>query len=336
MASKKRTLDTLKLIVNDGCNLSCIYCVPELQTRKPRRKKGLKHGELLRVVRALVGQGIVNIDIRGGEPLTKKWLTPFLEEVFRMPQINRVSLLTNGVVLKDHASELHGLGLREIGIHMDSLNFEKYMKITRGDHLYRVYAGLQEAEQANKVGFDKIRIYVVIIKGLNHKEIIDFALLTKEHPYEVVFLEYDPCSPADQKSGRSDLRIPLTKIHKEIDSFQTLLPVKDPGSQGKVYRFEDGYVEGGIEKGLIRLVNPTRHHKCDRCSRIVLTTDGILRPCFLVDKGAEVQPLLECKEGQEVKGILETTRKVLRSRPRKIPQLEKPFRQCTQYTFLDE
>ena len=190
MARKKKTLDTLKLQVTDGCNLSCIYCVPELQTRKlSSKKKGLKHGELLRLVRVLISQGLVNLDIRGGDALSKKWLYPFLDEILRLPELKRVSLHTNGVVLKDHASELRNLGLREIGVHLDSLNFEKYMKITRGDHLYRVYAGLKAAEDA---GFEKIRVYVLVLKGFNNKEIVDFALMTKEHAYEVVFLEYKP------------------------------------------------------------------------------------------------------------------------------------------------
>jgi GTP 3',8-cyclase len=336
MSNKKKILDSLKVLVTDGCNLSCIYCVPELQTRKPRKKKGLKHSELLRLVRALVAQGIVNIDIRGGEPLTKKWIYPFLEEIERIPQIQRVSLLTNGVVLKDHASELHSLGLKEVGIHIDSLNFEKYMKITRGDHLYRVYAGLQEAETANKVGFERIKIYVMVLKGFNNKEILDFALLTKEHPYEVVFLEYHPHDAAEVKSKRGELRYPVEKIEEEIDNFQKLLPVKEATVHGKVYRFEDGFVSGGKEKGLIRFLSPTKYHKCDRCTRIFLTTDGLLSPCFLVDKSIDLQPLLDCKEGQEIPGVLDAVKKILRSRPRKIPRQDKPFRLCSQFSFLDE
>ncbi len=337
MPSKKKTLDTLKILVADGCNLSCIYCVPELQTKKPRKKKGLKHGELLRLVRALTAQGIVNIDIRGGEPLTKKWIYPFLEEIHRFPQINRISLMTNGVVLKDHASELQGMGLKEVGIHLDSLNFEKYMKITRGDHLYRVYAGLQEAENANKIGFERIKIYASIIKGFNHKEIIDFALLTKDHPYEVVFMEYNPHDASETKTGRGELRYPLDRIQEEIDNFQKLIPVKDPqGGQGKFYRFEDGFETGGVPRGLIRFVSPSKAHKCDRCSRIFLTTDGLLSPCFLVDKAVDLQPLLDSKEGQEIPGVVEAVKKVVRSRPRKIPKQDKPFRHCSQYTFLDE
>ena len=110
MASKRRIQDTLKLLVTDGCNLSCTYCVPELQTKKSAKRRGLKHTELLRLVRPLIEQGVTNIDFRGGEPLTKKWLYPFLEELIRMPQIKRISLLTNGVVLKDHAADLQQLG----------------------------------------------------------------------------------------------------------------------------------------------------------------------------------------------------------------------------------
>jgi cyclic pyranopterin phosphate synthase len=301
--------------------------VPELQTKKSAKKKGLKHTELLRLVKPLIEQGVTNIDFRGGEPLTKKWLYPFLEELIRMPQIKRISLLTNGVVLKDHAGDLHQLGVKELGIHVDSLDFEKYMKITRGDHLYRVHAGLQEAE---RVGISKIRVYALILRGLNHKEIIDFALLTKENAYEVVFLEYTPYDAA-QAGGKSrvELRFPLAKIREEIDNFQKLLPVEDQPNRDEYFRFEDG-------KGLIRFVSAVKAHKCVRCTRIVMTTEGLLSPCFLTDKTVDMRPLLALKEGQEPPGVMDALRKVVRSRPRKIPKLDKPFRQCTQFAFLDE
>ena len=327
MASKRRIQDTLKLLVTDGCNLSCTYCVPELQTKKSAKKKGLKHTELLRLVKPLIEQGVTNIDFRGGEPLTKKWLYPFLEELIRMPQIKRISLLTNGVVLKDHAGDLHQLGVKELGIHVDSLDFEKYMKITRGDHLYRVHAGLQEAE---RVGISKIRVYALILRGLNHKEIIDFALLTKENAYEVVFLEYTPYDAA-QAGGKSriDLHFPIAKIREEIDNFQKLLPVENQPNRNEFFRFEDG-------RGIIRFVSAVKAHKCVRCARIVLTTEGLLSPCFLTDKTVDMRPLLALKEGQETPGVMDALRKVVRSRPRKIPKLDKPFRQCTQFAFLDE
>jgi len=333
MAGKKKTVDTLKLLITDGCNLSCIYCVPELQTKK-LKKKGLKHGELLRFVRALAGMGIENIDFRGGEPLTKKWLFPFLEEVVRIPELKRISLFTNGVVMKDYAVELRNLGLREIGVHMDSLNFEKYMKITRGDHLYRVYAGLRAAEEA---GFERIRVYAMILKGFNSKEIIDFALLTKEHAYEVVFLEYDPHDAGEVRESRNHLRFPLRKIRDEIDNFQKLYPVRpsSPG-EGEVFRFEDGFKVGEAEKGVIRFLNPLKEHRCDRCSRIVLTTDGLLGSCFLSDKTIDLRPLLDFKEGQEVAGVGDALNKALRNRPKKVPAQEKPFRLCSQLCFLDE
>ncbi len=327
MASKRRIQDTLKLLVTDGCNLSCTYCVPELQTKKSARRKGLKHTELLRLVRPLVDQGVCNIDFRGGEPLTKKWLHPFLEELIRMPQIKRISLLTNGVVLKDHAGDLQQLGVKELGIHVDSLDFERYMKITRGDHLYRVYAGLQEAE---RVGISKIRVYAMILRGLNHKEIIDFALLTKENAYEVVFMEYSPYD-ANQVGGKArvELHYPIAKIREEIDNFQKLLPVEGNTGREELFRFEDG-------KGVIRFISPVKRHKCVQCTRIVLTTDGQLSPCFLTDKTVDVRPLLSLKEGQEFPVLMESLRKVVRSRPRKIPKLDKPFRNCTQFAFLDE
>ena len=326
MGTKRRIQDTLKLLVTDGCNLSCTYCVPELQTKKSAKRKGLKTLEILRLVRPLIEQGVTHIDFRGGEPLTKKWLYPLLEELIRMPQIKRISLLTNGVVLKDHAADLQQLGIKEIGIHVDSLDFEKYMKITRGDHLYRVFAGMQEAE---RVGISKIRVYTLILRGLNHKEIIDFALLTKENDYEVVFLEYTPYDADQTGKSRMELHYPIAKIREEIDNFQKLLPVEGTPDRDGLCRFEDA-------RGVIRFVSPVKAHRCVRCTRIVLTSDGFMGPCFLADKTVDMRPLLALKEGQETPGVREELRKIVRSRPRKLPKLDKPFRHCMQFAFLDE
>lgn len=327
MVSKKKSLDTLKLLITDGCNLSCTYCVPESHSRKLPKKKGLKHGELLRLVKALAPQGIVNLDFRGGEPLVKKWFFPFLEEIVRSEQYQRISLMTNGVVLKDHAVLLRELGLKEVNVHMDSLNFEKYRKITRGDHLYRIYAGLQEAEKA---GFENIKVYVMILNGLNQKEIIEFSLLTKEHPYQVVFLEYVPYDAAETNSKRRELHFAIERIHEEIDCFQKLLPVTECQEEDReVFRFADG-------KGTIRFLRPLEAHQCDRCTRIVLTTEGMLGPCFLTDKFVDLRPLLALKEGQETSGVSEAVRAAARFRPRKLPKQEKPFRLCGQLCFVDE
>jgi molybdenum cofactor biosynthesis enzyme MoaA len=87
---------------------------------------------------------------------------------------------------------------------------------------------------------------------------------------------------------------------------------------------------------VIRFVSPVKDHKCVRCARIVMTTEGMLSPCFLTDKTVDMRPLLALKEGQETPGVTEALRKVVRSRPRKIPKLDKPFRHCTQFSFLDE
>ncbi|MEW6441039.1 MAG: radical SAM protein [bacterium] len=322
MTSKKKTMDTLKLLITDGCNLSCTYCVPEPRNKRLPRKKGLRHGELLRLVRALMPSGIVNLDFRGGEPLIKKWFFPFLEEVVRTPQFERISVMTNGVLLKEHAAMLRDFGLKRLLVHIDSLSFEKYRKITRGDHLYRIYAGLQEAVKA---GFERIGVYVTILNGLNQKEIIEFALLTKDHPYEVVFLEYVPYDAAETNSKRRDLHYPLDKIIEEIDYFQKLR--EDDGSG--VYRFEDGM-------GTIRFLRPVDEHQCESCTRIVLTTEGLLGPCFLTDKFVDLRPLLTVKEGQETQGVSDALRQAVRWRPRKLPRQEKPFRMCGQLSFLDE
>jgi cyclic pyranopterin phosphate synthase len=326
MRSKRGMAETLKLQLTNGCNLACVYCVAEEHQRKGPKKRGLRHTELLRIIRVLVDQGVRHVDFIGCEPLVKKWISPFLDELMRIPELKRVGIITNGVLLKDAAPELVQMGIKTIGVHIDSLNFEKYMTITRGDHLYRVFAGLQEAE---KLGMEKIRIYVQILKGFNHKEIIDFALLTKEHPYEVTFLEYLPYDAKETRPSREDLRVPLSRIKQEINDFQRIYPVEGTASDVELYQFDDG-------TGRLRFLSPTRNHHCASCKWVTVTSEGMMGACFLADKTIDLRPALSLKESQESDAILECLTQALRSRPKRPPRQERPFRLCNQFGFLDE
>jgi len=146
----------------------------------------------------------------------------------------------------------------------------------------------------------------------------------------VVFLEYVPYDATETNSKRRELHFPIERIREEIDSFQKLIPLTEDDKKGReVFRFVDG-------KGTIRFLRPLAAHKCETCTRIVLTTEGMLGPCFLTDKFVDLRPLLALKEGQEVAGVSDAVRTVLRWRPRKLPKQEKPFRLCGQLCFLEE
>jgi cyclic pyranopterin phosphate synthase len=211
-------------------------------------------------------------------------------------------------------------------VHIDSLNFEKYMTITRGDHLYRVFAGLQEAE---KLGMQRIRIYVTVLSGFNNREIIDFALLTKEHPYEIVFLEYLPYDAKETRLSRENLRVPLERMKQEINDFQKIYPFEGTEPGEEVYRFDDG-------KGTLRFLSPFRNHHCATCKRVTVTSEGMIGSCFLSERFVDLRPILSLKEGQEHNSILDCLDQALRNRPKKPPRQVKPFRVCSQLSFLDE
>lgn len=327
MKTKRGSIDTLKLQMTGGCNLACVYCVTEEQQWKAAKKKGIRHTELLRIVRALVYQGVRNVDFIGCEPLVKKWICPFLDELMKIPELSRVGIITNGIVLKDMCAELVRMGIKSIGVHIDSLDFQKYMTVTRGDHLFRVFAGLQEAEKA---GMERIRVYVLVLKGFNNREIIDFALLTKEHPYEITFLEYLPYDAKETRMSRQDLHVPLEKMKEEINDFQKIFPVGSADEGGvQVYRFEDA-------KGTLRFLSPMRNHQCASCKRITVTSEGTIGACFLSDAFVDLRPVLSLKEGQEYNGIIECLEQALAARPKKPPKQERPFRLCCQYSLLDE
>ena len=281
--SYNRPIDYLRISVTDRCNLRCVYCMPSDGLPLTDSHNILRYEELYQVAAIAVKHGITKIRITGGEPLVRKGIVEFIEKLAQLPGIEDLSLTTNGVLLKEFASSLKKAGLKRVNVSLDSLNKERFHKITRGDFLSNVLEGLEEAE---KVGLTPVKINCVVIKGFNDDEILDFALLTKQKPYHIRFIEYMPFE-AEAVWDKNKF-ITISQIMEKINSLQHLVPLGNPEKRtgpARRYKFTDGMGELGF-------ISPVSDHFCSSCNRLRLTADGKLRTCLFSDDEIDVKTAL--------------------------------------------
>ena len=161
-----RTINYLRLSVTDRCNLRCIYCMPEEGVQFMPHSEILTYEEMLRLVSLSIQRGIRKVRVTGGEPLVRKGFTGFLERLCKIQGLEDVALTTNGVLLKRYAADIRRCGICRINVSLDSLRPERFFRITGRDSFKQVWEGIEEAE---RVGFDPIKINVVAIKGWGAK-----------------------------------------------------------------------------------------------------------------------------------------------------------------------
>ncbi|MBI3756046.1 MAG: GTP 3',8-cyclase MoaA [Deltaproteobacteria bacterium] len=281
--SYNRPIDYLRISVTDRCNLRCVYCMPSDGIPLTASDNILRYEELLRISTIAARHGITKLRITGGEPLVRKGIVEFIEELAKLPGIEDLSLTTNGVLLKEFALPLKRAGLTRVNVSLDSLSRERFYKITRGDFLDNVMQGLDEAE---RVGLSPVKVNCVVIKGFNDDEILDFALLTKKKPYHIRFIEYMPFEVA--AAWEREKCISSSQIMEKINSLQILVPLGNPEKRtgpARRYKFTDGIGEVGF-------ISPVSDHFCGSCNRLRLTADGKLRTCLFSDDEADIKTLL--------------------------------------------
>jgi len=265
-----RRISYLRISVTDRCNLRCVYCTPPDGERRLSHREILRYEELLRIVRIAIKLGIKKIRLTGGEPFVRKGVQEFIPRLTSIKGLDDVSLTTNGVYLKENLEMLKAAGIKRINVSIDSLNRVKFQRITRFDYLTKVWEGI---EKARDMGFYPIKLNVVIMKGINDNEVLDFGRLAIEHPYHIRFIE---CMPVGFESN-SLAFIPNSEIEKTlVDKFGPLIPVSPGQNDGPAerYRFDGG-------KGEIGLISPISNSFCQHCNRLRLTANGMLLPCLL-------------------------------------------------------
>jgi GTP 3',8-cyclase len=276
-----RRINYLRLSVTDRCNMRCSYCMPEGGVEKLSHDKVLSYEDLLRISALAVEAGIEKIRVTGGEPLVRKGILPFLSRVGALPGLKELVLTTNGLLLRDMAQGLRDAGVQRLNISLDSLQPETFAKITRGGDLSLVLAGIDEAERA---GFPPHKINVVVMRGVNDAEILDFVRLTMERPYAVRFIEYMPTSlDGDWRA----LCVPGAEIRDRIAEQFQIEEVQNSERSGPSKNFR---VQGAL--GSLGIITAMTGHFCDGCNRLRVTASGMAQGCLFSAEGVDLRPVL--------------------------------------------
>ncbi|NPU85424.1 MAG: GTP 3',8-cyclase MoaA [Syntrophaceae bacterium] len=301
-----KKINYLRVSVTDRCNLRCIYCMPKEGLSLLGHNDILRYEEILRVVRAAIPEGITKVRLTGGEPLARKGLVGFIARLAGLKGLMDVSLTTNGTLLADHAEEIYRAGVRRINISLDSLNPERYRAITRGGDLEAVLRGIRKAAA---VGFFPIKINVVLMKGTNDDEILDFAQATLRWPYQVRFIEMMSIGQNNSEAITEYLSndVALERIGRMF-KLEYLGENGAPENRGPARRYR---IEGA--KGEIGFISPISHEFCGDCNRLRLTAEGHLRACLLSDD--EIDLKHDLRSGCSDRVLKALIRKAIASKP---------------------
>ncbi|HSS92626.1 MAG TPA: GTP 3',8-cyclase MoaA [Candidatus Dormibacteraeota bacterium] len=266
-----RVADDLRISITDRCNFRCIYCMPAEGLKWLKRDDLLRFEEIGRLARLFVERyGVRTIRITGGEPLVRVKVEELVGMINDIDPTLDITMTTNGVLLREKAQRLKDAGLKRINISLDTLNMQRFHDIARSDAFGRVMDGIEASREA---GLWPIKLNMVVMKGKNDDEVVDFARLARDKGYEVRFIEFMPLD--GDNIWTNEQVVPSRRIQEQIEDLFPLVPVADPRpGPATRFKFADG-TPGGV--GFISSVSQAF---CTTCNRIRLTAEGGLRTCL--------------------------------------------------------
>jgi GTP 3',8-cyclase len=294
-----RRVEYLRISVTDKCNLRCVYCMPLHGLPWLKRAELLSYEEIAAIVRAMAPMGLRKLRITGGEPLVRRDITSLMEMLAAVPGISDIAISTNAVLLADAAAELKAAGVGRVNVSLDSLRPDRVDAIARRPgSFHRIMSGLDAAE---RVGFDPIKVNVVIMRGRNDDELVDFARVTLERPWHVRFIEVMPVGENLDVSAREYVSAP--EMLNQLQAIGELEPVPGPAGNGPAsyFRFPGA-------AGTVGVITPMSHNYCDDCNRLRLTADGQLRPCLFGDIQTNLRDPL--RAGQPLEPLIQETLRI--------------------------
>jgi len=280
--SFQRKIDYLRLSLTDLCNIRCHYCIPPEGIGKMHRSNLLTFEEIERMVRILAGLGIRRVRLTGGEPLVRKGLPGLIHRLAGVEGLTEVLLTTNGTLLKPLAAALREAGLKKINIHLDTLDPDKFLKISQGGRVEDVMDGIRAARDA---GFLPIKLNVVLQRGINDGEIEDLLRFSADNGLILRLIELMPIGPGVDLMPK--LFVPVDEIRRRLAETFTLIPsTVRPGSGPAVY-----YKVKELDT-LIGFISPVSQPFCEGCNRIRISSDGRFQDCLAYDGTFSLRNLL--------------------------------------------
>jgi cyclic pyranopterin phosphate synthase len=278
-----REIRDLRISVTDRCNFSCVYCKSADAKNFFPHHDLLSWDEFLRLSRVLVGLGIRKVRVTGGEPLLRPGVVDFISRLRQIDGLEDVAITTNGYLLPELAGDLAAAGSPRVTVSLDSLDAAKFTRMTRTPRsLEKVMAGMDAALEA---GLKPVKVNIVLVRGFNDDEIVDFARLARKRNIILRFIEFMPLD-ADH-SWKRELVVTAREIVAAIAPVFALVevPRHSPSETALRYRFADG-------EGEIGIIAPVSIPFCGQCSRLRLTADGKLRTCLFSMEEYDVRHLV--------------------------------------------
>ncbi len=288
----QRTIDYLRVSLTDRCNFRCRYCMPKQGVVLRDHYEILRYEELVRLITLFGQHGIRKVRLTGGEPLVRKGIVEFIRTLAGLGSLDDLSMTTNGSLLAGSAAALKEAGLRRINISLDTVDPKRFAEITGG--CGRVEKVLDGLDEALRVGFQPVKINVVLSASFQESDLNWFLELVRRKPVHVRFIEYMPIGPVTLKGGLqiAEVKRLITQLAKN-----SLLPLKTAVyGQGpaRYYRLPDSI-------GTFGFIAPLTEHFCGDCNRLRLTADGKLKPCLLGDEEVDLAgPLRAGASDQEL------------------------------------
>ncbi len=290
-----RNIHYLRVSLTDKCNLRCVYCMAEDMVFRPNDEL-MQDDELLTLMRLFAELGFDKYRLTGGEPTIRQNVVELVREMAHIPGVRSLSMTTNGVLLTKLARPLAEAGLERVNISLDTLDPQKFKRITRWGSLADVWNGILASEEA---GLTPIKLNAVVVRGFNDDDVAGLARLTLDHPWQVRYIEMMPFGDvADfaQKQVVTEAEI-RERIEREFGPLELLDNGKLDG-EARLYR-----IPGAL--GTLGLISSVTQPFCASCTRARLTADGVLRLCLLRDKEVNLlQPLRQGATLDDLKQII--------------------------------
>ncbi|MBM3425915.1 MAG: GTP 3',8-cyclase MoaA, partial [Bacteroidetes bacterium] len=260
-----RVHDYLRISLTDHCNFRCSYCMPEEEMEWMPQSKLMSAQEILNLAQVFVRLGVKKIRLTGGEPLARKEFPEILEQLSALPV--ELTLTTNGVLIHKHLESLKKAGVRSINVSLDTLQPEKFFKLTRRDQFHQVWDNIQTLLQT---GF-RVKLNAVALHGMIEEEVEDFVQLTEKMPIHVRFIEFMPFTGNHWQSKQVVTAAALLELIQP--RFEVIKLADQQHDTAKKYQVP-GFA------GTFAFITTMSEHFCGSCNRLRLTADGKIKNCL--------------------------------------------------------
>ncbi|APE32064.1 cyclic pyranopterin phosphate synthase MoaA [Halomonas aestuarii] len=281
-----RRVRYVRISVTDRCDFRCVYCMSEEMTFLPRAQV-LTLEELAMVARAFTEMGVEKIRLTGGEPLVRRDIDRLVDDIGALPGLRDFAMTTNGASLPKFAERLRDGGLQRLNISLDSLDPERFRRLTRTGDLNKVIDGIRAARDA---GFERIKLNAVILKGRNDDEVVDLVDFARAEGVDISFIEEMPLGDVSDHS-RAETFCSSDEVQERIQAHHELIPTTESTlGPSRYFMMPDSETRVGF-------ISPHSHNFCDTCNRVRVTVEGRLLLCLGNEHSVDLRAVLRRHPG---------------------------------------